>query len=215
MEPDAARLDPRVWMAAEWTVTVSSAESRDEVPTPTRAATDEELVAATRAGSRDAFDRLVERYRRPVYHLCYRYVLNHEDASDLAQDVFLRAYRGLAGFKGRSAFRTWLYRIAVNVSLNRVSATAPRLNRMVSLDLVEQPDSSAESPGDALLREERAARVRRAIAQLPPKQRATVILRIYHELSHEEIARVLGTTVGACKANLFHALARLREGLRS
>jgi RNA polymerase sigma-70 factor (ECF subfamily) len=214
MESDVARLDPRAWMAAEWTVTVSSAESRNEVPT-TSAATDEDLVTATKAGSRDAFDRLVERYRRPVYQLCYRYVSNHEEASDLAQDVFLRAYGGLAGFKGRSAFRTWLYRIAVNVSLNRVSATAPRLDRMVSLDLVEPPDTSLENPGDALLREERAARVRRAIAQLPPKQRATVILRVYHELSHEEIAQVLGTTVGACKANLFHALAKLREGLRS
>ena len=81
--------------------------------------TDTELVAAVRAGSRDAFDVIVERHRRHVYQLCYRFVGNHEDASDLAQDVFVRAFKGLRTFKGDAALATWLYRIAVNVSLNR------------------------------------------------------------------------------------------------
>src|SRR5262245_23545623 len=84
------------------------------------------LVAASLAGRPGAFDLIVERHRRPVYQLCYRYVGNHEDASDLAQDVFLRAYRGLRNFRGQSSLATWLYRIAVNVCLNRVAAKAPR-----------------------------------------------------------------------------------------
>ncbi len=73
------------------------------------------LVAASLAGQPGAFDMIVERHRRPVYQLCYRYVGNHEDASDLAQDVFLRAYRGLKRFRGQASLATWLYRIAVNV----------------------------------------------------------------------------------------------------
>src|SRR5947207_12866412 len=82
------------------------------------------LVEACIAGTPCAFDLIVERHRRPIYQLCYRFVGNHEDASDLSQDVFLRAYRGLRSFRGQSSLATWLYRIAVNVSLNRVSAKA-------------------------------------------------------------------------------------------
>ena len=77
------------------------------------------LVEACLAGRRDAFDLIVERHRRAVYQLCYRFVGNHEDASDLSQDVFLRAYRGLRSFRGHSSLATWLYRIGVNVCLNR------------------------------------------------------------------------------------------------
>src|SRR5471032_2770279 len=83
---------------------------------------EEQLVAACLAGRREAFDVIVERHRRHVYQLCYRFVGNHEDASDLSQDVFVRAYRGLATFRGKSSLATWLYRIGVNVCLNRVSA---------------------------------------------------------------------------------------------
>ena len=87
--------------------------------------TESALVEACLAGRPGAFDLVVERHRRSVYQLCCRFVGNHEDASDLSQDVFLRAYRGLRGFRGRSSLATWLYRIGVNVCLNRVSAKAP------------------------------------------------------------------------------------------
>src|SRR3954466_15723296 len=83
--------------------------------------TDSELVAAVLAGDRAAFATIVERHQRHVYQLCYRFVANHEDASDLTQGVFLRAYRALRTYKGGPAFGPWLYRIAVNVSLNRPS----------------------------------------------------------------------------------------------
>src|SRR5206468_1426174 len=168
------------------------------------------LVKACLAGRRDAFEVIVERHRRTVYQLCYRFVSNHEDASDLSQDVFLRAYRGLRRFRGESSLATWLYRIGVNVCLNRVAvkslATEP-------LDERQPVDDGAETVSERMLRAERAARVRAAIAQLPRKQRATLILRMYHELSHQEIAGVLGSSVGAVKANFFHALGNLKKRL--
>ena len=166
------------------------------------------LVEASLAGTPGAFDVIVERHRRGVYQLCYRFVGNHEDASDLSQDVFLRAYRGLRSFRGQSSIATWLYRIGVNVCLNRVSA-----KRLESESIEEREfvDEQSESASDRLLKGERAARVRAAVAQLPPKQRAALVLRMYHDMSHQEIADVLGSSVGAVKANFFHALGNLKK----
>jgi RNA polymerase sigma-70 factor, ECF subfamily len=173
---------------------------------------DAALVRACLEGSRAAFDVIVRRHQRQMYQLCYRFVGNHEDASDLAQDIFIRAYRGLRGFKGGSAFATWLYRIGVNVCLNRVGA---RRRGFAPLVDAEQVDSRSEAADAKLLRGERAAQVRSAIARLPRKQRATLILRVYHEMPHEQIAGVLGSSVGAVKANFFHALGNLRKLLRT
>jgi len=153
----------------------------------------------------------VERHRRAVYQLCYRFVGNHEDASDLSQDVFLRAYRGLRSFRGQSTLATWLYRIGVNVCLNRVSAKTTLGKLTEPIEERQFVDVHAASPSDQLLRDERGARVRAAIAQLPRKQRAALILRTYHEMSHQEIADVLGSSVGAVKANFFHALGNLKK----
>jgi RNA polymerase sigma-70 factor, ECF subfamily len=176
------------------------------------AADDRVLVDACLAGRREAFDVIVERHQRQVYHLCYRFVGNHEDASDLAQDVFVRAYRGLRGFKGQSALGTWLYRIGVNVCLNRVGSSAPRFE---PLEPADRADPQAERADQAILRGERAAEVRAAIARLPKKQRATLILRVYHDLPHDQIAGILGSSVGAVKANFFHALANLKKLLQA
>src|SRR5437764_4045874 len=100
--------------------------------------TDAELVAACLAGEREAFDVIVERHRRHVYQLCYRFVGNHEDAADLAQDVFVRAFKGLRNFKGDSALGTWLYRVGVNACLNRAAVRRP----------VSEPIESAHLPDD-------------------------------------------------------------------
>ena len=172
------------------------------------AADDRTLVEACVGGHREAFDEIVERHQRQVYQLCYRFVGNHEDASDLAQDVFIRAYRGLHSFKGQSAFSTWLYRIAVNVCLNRVGG---RGQKWAPLDGADQPDVRQERADARILRAERAAAVRAAIARLPKKQRAALILRVYHDLPHDQIAAIVGTSVGAVKANFFHALANLKK----
>ena len=169
-------------------------------------------MAACLGGQTGAFDVIVERHRRAVYQLCYRFVGNHEDASDLSQDVFLRAYRGLANFRGGSALGTWLHRIGGQrlPEPRQREETAERADRGTSAGR-----QRAESATDRMIRDERAARVRAAIAQLPRKQRAALILRMYHEMSHQEIAGTLGSSVGAVKANVFHALQNLKKLLRS
>lgn len=169
---------------------------------------DAELVRLAQAGQRDAFDLIVQRHQRRVYQLCYRFVGNHEDASDLAQDAFVRAFRALPRFKGESAVGTWLYRIAVNVCLNRKALKTPRFE---PIEHIEPVDVKGERADAAVIRRQRAAEVRAAIARLPPKQRATLIMRAYHDLPHEQIAKILGSSVGAVKANFFHALGNLKK----
>jgi RNA polymerase sigma-70 factor (ECF subfamily) len=169
---------------------------------------DAELVRACLDGRPAAFDVIVQRHRRAVYQLCYRFVSNHEDASDLTQEVFLRAFRALQGFRGQASFATWLYRIGVNVCLNRAAAKRPASE---PIDSRSHVDLRAESPADRMLRAERDARVREAVAQLPAKQRAALVLRVYQEMTHQEIASALGTSVGAAKANVFHALRNLKR----
>lgn len=184
-----------------WTVRVVQPERSDLA-----------LVTACLAGDKSAFDEIVERHQRSVYQVCFRFVNNHEDASDCAQETFVRAWKGLQHFKGQAALSTWLYRIAVNVSLNRVSTRRPEAE---PIDVDRLVDLTTEAPGGSLRREERARAVRQAIKELPDKQRATLILRTYHDLSHQEIAEILGSSVGAVKANFFHALANLKKILGS
>jgi RNA polymerase sigma-70 factor (ECF subfamily) len=195
-----------------WALPLPGVKSAEPAPVKLDQLDEPQLVAACLAGRAGAFDLIVERHRRSVYQLCYRFVGNHEDASDLSQDVFLRAYRGLRNFRGGSSVATWLYRIGVNVCLNRVSTKRPITE---DLEARQHVDTVRESQVERVLREERGVRVRAAIAQLPPKQRATLVLRIYQELSHEEIAQVLGSSVGAVKANFFHALGNLKRILEA
>ena len=108
-----------------------------------------DLIAACVEGRPGAFDLVVERHRRTVYQLCYRFVANHEDASDLSQEVFLRAYRGLKSFRGQSSIKTWLYRIGVNVCLSRLSTKRAQTE---PIDERQFPDSLAESASDMLLK---------------------------------------------------------------
>ena len=168
-----------------------------------------EAIEACRRGEREAFDRLVLRYQRDVYRLCYRYVNSHEDANDLAQEVFLKAWRGIGRFRGDSSFSTWLYRIAVNACLNFRALKRPQTQELPEALVDPVPGVAAR-----VERDDEARRVRAAVGRLPEKQRATLILKLYHDRTHEEIARAMGTSVGTAKANLFHALANLRKTLR-
>jgi RNA polymerase sigma-70 factor (ECF subfamily) len=192
----------------EWDLTVVRPEAAAAADPSFSDLGEAELVTACLRGQNGAFDVIVERHRRAVYQLCYRFVGNHEDASDLSQEVFLRAYRGLRSFGGRSSLATWLYRIGVNVCLNRVSVKKPQSE---PIEARQHVDTRTESPSERLMGAERAARVRAAIAQLPRKQRAALILRMYHEMSHQEIADVVGSSAGAVKANVFHALQNLKK----
>jgi RNA polymerase sigma-70 factor (ECF subfamily) len=167
-----------------------------------------DAIAACQRGEREAFDLLVARYQRPIYRLCFRYVNNHEDANDLAQESFLKAWRGISRFRGDSAFSTWLYRIAVNTCLNFRSGRKPEAHELDERLVDPRPLALAEVERDS-----QASRVREAVSRLPEKQRATLILKVFHELTHEEVAGILGSSVGTVKANLFHALANLRRAV--
>jgi RNA polymerase sigma-70 factor (ECF subfamily) len=184
--------------APKWRVNVVQRDSTTvDQPTSVDDLDDGALVAACLNGRREAFDILVQRHRRAVYQICYRFMNNHEDASDLSQEIFVS---------------TWLYRIAVNACLNRVGVRKPE-TEPIEGDRFE--DTRVEDPSLGILRGQRAVAVRRAIAALPEKQRATLILRAYHDLSHQQIADILGSSVGAVKANFFHALGNLRKILGS
>jgi RNA polymerase sigma-70 factor, ECF subfamily len=191
------------WVVQHDGIPVPGAPAADLSPLDDRA-----LVDACLAGRREAFDEIVLRHRRAVYRLCYRFVGNHEDATDLAQEAFLRAYRALRSFKGDSAVGTWLHRIAVNLSLNAVAGRARRAEtrRESAEPVASEPDGLSRA-----VAAERAARVRAAIGRLPPRQRATLVLRVYQEMPHQEIAELLGSSVGAVKANFFHALNNLKR----
>ena len=198
---------------ADWDVTVVRTRAAEAPDDPTLQTLPEaELVAACLEQRPGAFDVIVDRHQRAVYQICYRFMGNHEDASDLTQDVFLRAYRGLENFKGQAALGTWLHRIAVNACLNRVAVKTPKTEPFEERQHI---DMRSESAPDRLLRDERAARVRAAVAKLPPKQRAALILRTYRDMSLQDVAAALGTSVGAAKANMFHALQNLKKLLGS
>ena len=205
-------MESEITRAFDWTTPEPAAPgvTLEAGSTDLTTADDRVLVAAFQAGHAAAFDVIVTRHQRHVYQICYRFMHSHEDAADLAQDTFVRAHRGLARFKGDAALGTWLYRIAVNTCLNRLERKRPA---MESIDAAPRVDERAEHPDAAIAREQDAARVRAAIRRLPPRQRAALVLRTYRELPHGEIAEILGSSVGAVKANVFHALGNLRKML--
>jgi RNA polymerase sigma-70 factor (ECF subfamily) len=175
----------------------------------TRAAepTDEELVQAARAGDRPAFEQLVRRYQKPLYFLCHRYVHDHDAAADLAQRAFIRVLEKLDDLRDGNIFRSWLFRIGVNLALNHLRDHARFVEEATA------PEQETSGPGEALSHLEAlevAAALRRAVAELPTKQRMTLELRIYEELSFKDIAEALDTTEGAAKVNFHYAVRRLR-----
>jgi RNA polymerase sigma-70 factor (ECF subfamily) len=168
---------------------------------------DESAVRAFRAGEMRAFEELARSYRPRIRGICFRYTGNRADAEDLVQEVLLRIYRGLDGFRGESSFRTWVYRVTVNACLNWVASRKP----FDAFD-AEIPDPRP-SVIERLLRGESRAQLRRAVSELPDRQRMTVLLRVYEELSHKEIAEVMACPIGTVKANFFFALQNLRKRL--
>jgi RNA polymerase sigma-70 factor (ECF subfamily) len=171
-------------------------------------AEDRQLVEAFRRGEESAFSALVIKYREAVYRVARRMLGNHEDAADVAQEVFIRAHRALARFDGRSRLSTWLYRITINLCLD----WRARLARFPLVDRDVDPASHAGVEAD-LEGRETARAVARAVAGLPPRQRAMVVLRLYQDLPYQEIARITGCSEGTVKATMFAALRTLRRVL--
>jgi len=180
--------------------------------TPDLSERDLDLVRRFQAGEDRAFDELVQTHRREIYRLAYRLLGNHADADDLTQDAFLRVYQSLARFRGESSFRTWMTRIVLNLAADRRNERTAK--RQVSLEEVPLKELGVETGPTARHFPFAERTVQRAVGLLPPRQRETLILRIFEGMKFHEIAAVMGCTVGTAKANFFHALKGLRERVR-
>jgi RNA polymerase sigma-70 factor (ECF subfamily) len=171
------------------------------------------LVVAAQGGDRPAFDELVRRTYVDTYTLAMRLTADEEDARDVVQEAYLRAWKGLGRFRGDAQFSTWMYRITANVAYTAVKRrrrhrTAPlvEVEDVIELRVEAQPEQAAET--QALL-----ARLAGALDELPPKLRVLVVLKDVYGLSHEEIADELGISVAAAKVRLHRGRKKLRDVL--
>jgi RNA polymerase sigma-70 factor, ECF subfamily len=173
-----------------------------------------ELVERFHAGDEQAFNILTLRYQEKIYWVVRRLISDHDEADDIVQDVFIRAYHSLKTFKGESSVYTWLYRIAVNLSLNEIRRK--KIRKTFSLDdsAAEQHSTDDDTPSEALERQEQSLMIKKAIDLLPEKQKKVFVLRYYEELPYEEIAKIVKTSVGGLKANYFHAVKKIGEYLK-
>lgn len=182
-------------------------------------ATDEELVARSMDGDVDSFNQLVLRWERPIYALAYRVIGRDEDARDVAQETFLRAFRALPGFKGQAKFSSWLYRIALNLCRDWIR----RKKRTPVVDMPEGVDVSelaaeqgpVESIEDLVARQEMSRIVAEGMKLLPDEQRTAIVLKEYHGLTFQEIANLQGCPLSTVKTRLYQGLAVLRRHLES
>ncbi len=180
---------------------------------------DAKLVEQFQQGDESVFNKLVVRYHDRTYRLAQRFVPNSEDALDITQDAFIRAYQGLSDFKRKSQFYSWLYRITVNLCIDFLRKNARREMTNYALESDDLPmmniaDLNLRPPTQAVEDKELLAYLQRAIRQLAPKQREIFILRHWEGLSLKEIANTLGRSSGTVKAHLFHAHRNLRKLLR-
>jgi RNA polymerase sigma-70 factor (ECF subfamily) len=167
---------------------------------------DSTLVERYLNGEMRAFDELMIRYERQIFRVCYRFVENRDDALDLAQDVFTKAFEHLPSFRRESSFKTWLYRIAINHCINHV-----KKNSQQFVEVTEAAGSVLPNIHSRLEEEEEREQFRRLVKRLPPRQKAILELRIREQLSYDEIARMSGRSVSTIKASVFFALAKLRK----
>jgi RNA polymerase sigma-70 factor (ECF subfamily) len=182
-------------------------------------ATDEELVARSMGGDLDSFNQLVVRWERPIYALAYRVIGREDDARDVAQETFLRAFRALKGFKGQAKFSSWLYRITLNlcrdwIRRERRTPISPTPDGMDIVELAGEAETD-DSIEDLLSRKEVGRAVARAMALLPEEQRTAIILKEYHGLTFQEIAEMLDCPLSTVKTRLYQGLTVLRRQLHA
>jgi RNA polymerase sigma-70 factor (ECF subfamily) len=184
---------------------------------PQIAVTDEELVAKTVAGDADSFNLLIKRWERPIYALAYRTIGRDEDARDVCQETFLRAFRALPGFKGQAKFSSWLYRITLNLCRDwlRRQRRTPVVSAPEGVDIVElaSEQGPVESIEDLVARSQLTRTVGEAMRLLPEEQRTAIILKEYHGLTCQESAELQGCPLSTVKTRLYQGLSVLRRHL--
>jgi len=191
---------------------VESKDCEEHVP----AVTDEELVRRSKEDDERAFGELVSRYESKVYSLALRMVRNPEDAEDVLQDTFLRAYRGIKSFQGASTFSTWIYRITANSALMRLRKKQLPTVSIEDQEERETPVNIADwtpGPVEQLMTQELQSEMDEAIEALPPEFRQVFILRDIEERSNAEVAEILDLSVAAVKSRLHRARLKVRNRL--
>ena len=180
------------------------------------AASDEELVDAFQAGDLSAFDDLVRRWERRILAAVYRVMGTEDEARDLCQETFLRAYRALGGFKREARFSSWLYQIALNLCRDRMRRRKGRI--LVSLDAMEEdgvslPPRPVPTPLDLVEAGTLSRAVAAAVEELPEEQREVIVLKEYQDLTFLEIAEILDVPLSTVKTRLYRGLGQLRTRL--
>jgi RNA polymerase sigma-70 factor, ECF subfamily len=179
--------------------------------------TDEELVARSISGDTESFNELILRWERPIFALAYRTIGREEDARDVCQETFLRAFRALPGFRGQAKFSSWLYRIALNLCRDwaRRERRTPTVQAPEDMDLMEL--AAAKEPSESIetlvARKDLTRIVERAMARLPEEQRTAIVLKEYHGLTFQEIADLVGCPLSTVKTRLYQGLTVLRREL--
>ncbi len=162
-------------------------------------------IQEVKAGNTSSFNEIVRAHQQGIYRLCYRLTGNVEDAKDLTQEVFIKALKGIGGFKGESDIRTWLYRIAINTGS---TWRKKNLNQPLSFEVTGEI-ADRKTP-DVLLQR----KVSEAVDSLPYKQRSVFVMHHYEGYKHDEIARITDRSPGSVKANYFQAVQKLKEKLK-
>jgi RNA polymerase sigma-70 factor (ECF subfamily) len=182
-----------------------------------------DLVKQCQAGNTEAFDQLVTRYRTRVFAMIYNMVHNEQDAWDLAQDSFVKAWKSIRRFRGRSSFYTWIYRIVMNVTIDwlrkkQVKGAGTELNDAIQLREIEPASRTVPKadplPHERMERSEIRARIDNAIAQISPEHRAVILMKEIEEMQYHEIAEALGCSIGTVMSRLFYARKKLQKLLR-
>jgi RNA polymerase sigma-70 factor (ECF subfamily) len=179
--------------------------------------TDEELVARSIRGDAESFNELILRWERPIYALAYRTIGREEEARDVCQETFLRAFRALPGFRGQAKFSSWLYRIALNLCRDwmRKERRTPVVQAPEDVDLLDLAAAAepSESIEELVFRKDLSRQVELAMAKLPEEQRTAIILKEYHGMTFQEIADLAGCPLSTVKTRLYQGLTVLRREL--
>jgi RNA polymerase sigma-70 factor (ECF subfamily) len=168
---------------------------------------DLELIDRTAAGEREAFNELVIKYQKPLYSLLYRMVSSHEDAADLLQKTFIKAFTSLGSFERRSSFKTWLYQIAINMAKNVYRDRSRAMQVPIDEVVIRRNPRTIEN----MIQKEDRLMLARSLTGLPEKQRLTLMLRVQEDRKFAEIAEIMKCSVGTAKANYHHAVQKLKK----
>ena len=175
---------------------------------------DGDIIEAFINGSHSAFNVLLMKYQKKVYWIVRKLVIDHDDADDITQEVFIKLHGSLKEFRGESKFFTYLYRIAMNYSLNHLSKKKRETQRSTDIDSMDI--ASDDKNTDELMDDTaRTKLLEEAIGKLPEQQRAVFNMRYYDDLSYEEISKITNKSVGGMKANYFHAVKNIQKFLNS